>query len=173
MREALLRSAFIHFKGIVMLLRALVVGLLLAPVIANANLLLSSAVACSGDFSVQSGAAQPSILTCTGDLTFSGASLVSDTDLSITASNDLGLYGVYVSAPSLTLASGGVLTVDPLSTLDASHIDSSAGSVTVFPQGTLVPEPSGWALMLAGVAVLGAARVVKGLPVLLPPQRSC
>ena len=140
-----------------MSVRAIAAALLLTPALSNANLLLGSTVNCSGNLSVYSGFAQPSSISCSGNLSFFGGSLSSDAAFSITAAEDLSFYSAFVSAPSLNLQAGGVLTLDADSVLSSEDITLSAGSLAIYGQIAPVPEPSSLLLMLSGLAVIGVA----------------
>ena len=98
---------------------------------ANANLQLGSLVACSGSLSVFSSTTDASSIECTGDLSFTGSSVQSNTSFSILATNNLSFLDVLVSAPELNFKAGGVLSLDKYSVLTAPIISLGASSLVL------------------------------------------
>jgi len=146
--------------------RTLIAAILFAPLVGHANLQLDSAVTCSGELAVQAGIDLPSTVVCSGSLSFAGASLSSDTDLRITAAQDLSFEGVLISAPSLTMEAGGTLTLDARSTLQANDVRLASNTMVISGTTTPLPEPGTWALMLAGLMALAVTRTTVPRPAL-------
>jgi len=136
--------------------RAFVAAILFSPIVASATLQVGSDINCSGDLSINVGLDLPDSVVCSGNLSFSGASMSSDTTLSITAADDLAFYGVSVFAPSLNFQAGGALTLDAKTILNATNINLSAGALSVLGQISSVPEPSTLLLLVTGLTVLVA-----------------
>ncbi|MDE2434589.1 MAG: PEP-CTERM sorting domain-containing protein [Burkholderiales bacterium] len=136
------------------------IGILLlaaSPLAANANIQVNSLVSCSGDLSISALDDQPSVVGCTGSLSFTGASLTSSTPLEIWSTNDLSFFNVFVSAPTLNFSAGGTILLDAQSLLVSPNIALSANNSIVL-NGTIaqaVPEPS--SAILAAFGLIGAA----------------
>lgn len=134
---------------------------------ANASLNFSSGslVACSGSLSVFSYLTEPSLIECTGDLSFTGASVFSSTSFSISATNNLSFLDVLVFAPALYFHAGANLLVDGSSVLVAPVMNFVANSIVM--GGTLitaVPEPSTPLLFAVGLGLIEIIRRRKILP---------
>ncbi|MEW6506021.1 MAG: PEP-CTERM sorting domain-containing protein, partial [Chloroflexota bacterium] len=100
-------------------------------------------------------------ISCTGNLTFSGASLSSDTWLMLSATEDLFLKNVFVSAPSVSLTSGATLDIDAGSIINAGNVNISAGTVVLNGQINSVPEPTTASLTMLGVGLVGGISMAK------------
>lgn len=141
---------------------------------------------CSGEFSTDTSGDVS--LFCMGDLTLSGGEIVSDTKLNIFSVGSISLddirlvageitlftmfSSIYVSdkvvfdsvtgqQPSLLLGNLTSVYTPPLTVVESAHTGygTVTATLTFTPRPTFaVPEPSTWALMLAGVAMLGALR---------------
>jgi hypothetical protein len=138
--------------------RLFVVAMLaLAPMFACASLQINSAVDCSGALSIFASALEPSRIECTGNLSFAGASVFSSTPFSIVTTNDLSFLDVLVSAPQMTFKAGGVMLIESFSVFAAPLISLEANSIVL--DGRIistVPETSTFALLLAGLGMIGA-----------------
>lgn len=127
----------------------------LAPLTSYANLDLNTSVSCTGDLTISVIADHPANIGCTGSLSFTGASALADTQLDIWATQDLSLFDVLVTAPTLTFTSGGTFLLDADSVVKGREITITAGSSLVV-EGTIasVPEPSSIGLALCGITGL-------------------
>lgn len=136
--------------------RTIVLAILaLIPFAANATLQLDSQVACSGSLSVFTSLTDVSYIECIGDLSFSGASVLSNTPFSIFSTNNLSFFDVLVSAPELSFKAGGVLLLDTNSVFAAPIIYLEANSLVL--NGTIttaIPEPSMTILLAIGMVTL-------------------
>lgn len=143
-----------------MFIRTLTLVTLLLPAVASANLQIDSHFNCTGDLTVSGGVSLPSAIACVGSLSFSGSLLSSDTDLFVTATDNLTFKDVTVTAPFISLSAGGTLDIDASSLLTAERVNLTAGTIVAAGQITTVPEPTTWALIATGLVAIGLRRTV-------------
>ena len=143
-----------------------IVLLVLIPFVTNANLQLDSQVTCSGSLSVFASPTDVSRIECTGNLSFTGASVQSSNPFSIFSTNNMSFFDVLVSAPELSFKAGGLLLLDtnsvfaaPSIYLDANSLILNGTITTAIP--TAVPVPSMTILLAIGMTVIAVRRVSK------------
>lgn len=120
---------------------------------------IDTAIGCSGHLTI-SNLGKPSI-SCDGDLTFTGASLTSDTALYLSATNDFFLKHVSLSAPFVSLSAGAMLNMDADSVITGKTIDLSAGTMLLNGQINPVPEPSAVFLTILGLGVVASRKLTR------------